>query len=175
MTLHHSGGTHGNGDGESMYPQLSATSWRNLWTVERTAPVIQSGTHKPPPSCLLQHYGNCPVSQPAKKTKNKKKTLKFTTQNTKWDYIIKIHLASGTTLVSSSFTVHLFKTPTRHRHTPQPWTLSQLERDRNMESEQCVVVLRDQKAWYNSWIPAQPHGDPWPASLARCSLPPSPE
>lgn len=28
----------------------------------------------------------------------------------------------------------------------------------------------DGKAWYSSWIPAQPHGDSWPVSLAQCFL-----
>lgn len=74
----------------------------------------------------------------------------------------------------SSFAAHLFKTQTMPP-VPDPNSFPARERGKRRERECSAAVLRDRKAWYNSWIPVQPHGDPWPASLACCSLPPSPQ
>lgn len=159
---------------ESVYSQPSATSWQILWTVERTGlwnnsseanTCGQGSSFSHLPAAALWQLAWQPGSQ------KKKTLLKFTRQKSNWELIIKMYLASGTSLISY---ILLYSSPFQNSKTmpqvPGPNYLPAKEREQQREREHSAAVLRDRKAWYNSWIPARPHGDPWPASLLSASI-----
>lgn len=173
LTLRHSSGMYGNRDGECVFPTernelTDPLDCGKNWAVEQ----LQWGKHmRPrlillPPACCSTMATSLAAREP-----KKKKLLKFTRQKSNWELIIKMYLASGTSLISY---ILLYSSPFQNSKTmpqvPGPNYLPAKEREQQREREHSAAVLRDRKAWYNSWIPARPHGDPWPASLLSASI-----